>query len=139
MNIEEVNKNSREIEKHMTETERRGLEGISLYFNRIHDRLFTLNNMCVVGYLAIIILPECNMKFINILLPIVNMFFLITIEYFMMEKSRDEANIKNKNMDEIQKVGDNVQKVTLYSLSEIIFTLIVIINFLMHLYWCLKL
>ncbi len=95
MNNEELTQLDKElarIDESFKKTEEEGLKNILKYFDRIHDKLFSFNNILIAGYFAIIKLEE-SAPVISILLPIANLVFLICIEYRMMEKSRVESQV----------------------------------------------
>jgi len=114
----------------LDDTARKGLTNILHYFDRIHDKLFTLNNILIAGYFASSkISPSINM--IYILIPIFNLVFLIFLEYRMMELSRAEANILTTPVKNLEKnLYKKYPKVTLLSFFAIISTSIVTITFL---------
>ena len=53
MNDEELE----EIDKNFKKTEEDGVKNILRYFDRIHDKLFTFNNIMIAGYLHYLNLP----------------------------------------------------------------------------------
>lgn len=100
------------------------------HFNRIHDRLFTSNNIFIAGYFALSrIEPKLNI--LIIIIPLLNLLFLIFIEYLMMEKSRNEYEIETLEIEElIDFVEKKDKKTNLYSLLSLLSTFIVFICFL---------
>lgn len=58
------------------------------------------------------------------------MLYLIWIEYRMMEKSRFEADIKNKTQEEIDRWGKSISFNNLLSLLSIALTLVVAAYFI---------
>lgn len=118
-----------EIDKNSKKTEEEGAKNILKYFDRIHDKLFTFNNVLIAGYFALSKVVQ-EISVFNIIIPIVNLAFLIYLEYRMMEKSRFEAGIRNKNKEQIQRHGTTINKTTLYSLSAIVSTSGVTLYFL---------
>ena len=123
-----------EIDKTIVSLEKKAYDGTRdtlKYFDRIHDKLFTFNNIMIAGFLAIAKLKE-NVPMELILVPIANLIIIIYIEYKMMEKSRMESNIL-ENFS-INKYGSNVIKTNLYSLIMIFTTSVVTIFFLYNLF-----
>lgn len=107
------------------DTEEQGKKNILKYFDRIHDKLFTFNNIMIAGFFTISKIDN-NISIKNILIPIFNLIFLIFIEYRMMELSRAESNIKRMPISELpKKLYKRYNSVTLYSLGSIITTAIV--------------
>jgi len=43
----------KKIEKEIIEFEKRGLEGILNYFDRVHDKLFNFNTMLIAAYCSL--------------------------------------------------------------------------------------
>lgn len=100
------------------------------HFNRIHDKLFTFNNILIAGYFALSTI-EVDINIKVIMIPLMNLIFLIFIEYLMMEKSRKEAGVDELGLDEFIKFAENKDnRTTLYSLFSILTTLGVFIYFL---------
>lgn len=123
-----------EIDKNFRKTEEEGVKNILKYFDRIHDKLFTFNNILIAGYFALTKLVDSISSF-TIIVPVINLGFLIYIEYRMMEKSRFEANVRSKNKDQIDKHGLSINKTNLYSLAAIASTTIVTMYFLYNLFF----
>ncbi|MCL2247126.1 MAG: hypothetical protein FWC10_08480 [Lentimicrobiaceae bacterium] len=123
-----------EIEKSVEKTyasfekfEEEGKQNILKHFDRIHDKLFTVNTVFIAGFIALIMFSDVPRSFM--LLPIFNMIYLIWIEYRMVAKSRFEASITHKSKIEIEKWGKSIHKTNLFSFLSIISTLIVTIVF----------
>lgn len=126
-------KESEEIIHNFKEQEKQGLRDILRYYDRIHDKLFSFNNMLIAGYFVIIAIPNSSIKIWWILLPIFNMLNLVFVDYKMMEKSRFESAIMSKSPKEIQKYGNSINNTTLKSLFTIALTLIVTLVFIIQL------
>ena len=120
----------KEIDDNFKRIEKEGNLFILRYFDRIHDKLFTFNNILIVGYFALSKLSN-SISMFNILIPFINLGILIFIEYRMMEKSIFESKIKTKN--DIDKYGGKINKTNLFSLLSIFTTLIVTLIFLNNL------
>lgn len=129
-----LNETFAEIDKTLASLEKKAYDGTRdtlKYFDRIHDKLFTFNNIMIAGFLAIAKLKD-NVPMELILVPIANLIIIIYIEYKMMEKSRMESNIlEDFNID---KYGANVNKTNSYSLITIFTTFIVTVFFLYNLF-----
>lgn len=133
--IEEIDETFKEIEKTMASIEKKAYDGtrdILKYFDRIHDKLFTFNNIMIVGFFTLSKLKE-NVPVELIFIPFINLVILIYIEYKMMQKSRFETNILETNFDEIPKLGVMISKTNYYSLLSIFSTSVVAIFFLFNL------
>lgn len=131
--IEESLKEADEMINNFKEQEKQGLRDILRYYDRIHDKLFSFNNMLIAGYFVIIAMPNSQTNPWWILLPIFNMLNLVFVDYEMMEKSRFESAIMSKSQKEIQNHGKRISKTTWRSLFTIISTLIVTFVFVIEL------
>lgn len=120
--IEESLKEADEMINNFKEQEKQGLRDILRYYDRIHDKLFSFNNMLIAGYFVIIAMPNSQTNPWWILLPIFNMLNLVFVDYEMMEKSRFESAIMSKSQKEIQNHGKRISKTTWRSLFTIIST-----------------
>lgn len=133
MNFNDELKNTDELSENFNELERQGMRDILRYYDRIHDKLFSFNNMLIAGYFVIIAIPHSSISPWWILLPITNMLILVFVDYEMMEKSRFESDIKNKSQKEIQGYGKKISKTTRHSLLTIFSTIIITIIFIIQL------
>jgi hypothetical protein len=123
----------KEIDDNFKRTEREGVQNILKYFDRIHDKLFTFNNILIAGYFALSQFFE-SFSVYGIIIPILNLGLLLIIEYRMMEKSRFESEIAKKSQEEIDKNGLSINKTTRYSLYAIISTTVVVGIFIYNLF-----
>lgn len=122
-----------EITNRFKKREEEGLKNTLKHFDRIHDKLFTFNNILIAGYFALSKL-EKSISLATILIPLANLAFLIWIEYRMMEKSRFESDISNKPLSEINRYGKGIVRTNYYSLLAIISTSVVTSFFLYYLF-----
>lgn len=129
--LEEIDKRVEEAIANMRKTEEEGLQNTLKHFDRIHDKLFDFNNLLIAGYFALATLKQ-NVPIRSILVPIINMCFLIFIEYRMMEKSRFQSQIGSKTQSDIEKWGKGISQTNLYSLGIIATTIVVIVVFLFY-------
>ena len=114
-----------EIDENFKRAEIEGVQNILKYFDRIHDKLFTFNNILIGGYFALSQIYD-SFSIYGIIVPLINLAILLFIEYRMMEKSRFEANVRKKTTEEIKRHGISSTKTNLYSLLAIITTTIVV-------------
>ncbi len=123
-----------ELEKtdsNLKKIEEQGIRDTLKYFDRLHDKLFTFNNILIAGFFTLSKLDE-SISVSTILFPIVNLIILIYIEYRGMKKSRHEAEITIKiNATETHR--KIIQTTNLYSLLTIVTTFIVTSLFLYYL------
>lgn len=78
-NLEEIEKSMAEIEARMTKREDEGLKNVLKHFDRIHDKLFSINTMFIAGFFALIKISD-NISTSTIFIPVANMLYLIWIE-----------------------------------------------------------
>ena len=133
--LAEMEETFKEIEKTMASMEKKAYDGtrdILKYFDRIHDKLFTFNNIMIVGFFTLSKLKN-NVPIELIFVPLINLVILIYIEYKMMQKSRFEARILDVNFEEIPKLGNMISKTNSYSLLSIFSTFVVNLFFIFNL------
>lgn len=128
--LDEMERESAEIEKRMNEREAKGLEDIYKYFDRINDKLSSFNNMLVAGYFALATFSVDITKWI-LIIPLINMLILIYLDYRMMEQGRFLSQVKSQPQYKIHKYGKRQNQVTLWSLFTIFTTLLITIIFLL--------
>jgi hypothetical protein len=131
-NFEESDKEQERIEKNLTRTEEEGLKNVLKHFDRIHDKLFVFNNILIAGFFALSKLDNL-IPLKTIFIPLLNLCFLIFIEYEMIEKSRFEASIKTQQFDKYDIHDKRIKRTNLYSLLSIFTTLIVTVFFIFYL------
>lgn len=69
--IKEIEKNMAEIETRMTKSKEEGLKNTLKHFERIHDKLFSLNSIFIAVFFALIKISD-NISTLTILIPIIN-------------------------------------------------------------------
>ena len=121
------------IDEGLRKIEEEGLQNILKHFDRIHDKSFDFNNILIAGYFTLAQLDK-SVPIKSILIPIVNLFFLIYIEYRMMMKSKIEANITKVSKIERDNWGRSITRTNIFSLLIIASTLIVAAVFLYYLF-----
>lgn len=119
--IDQITKEAEESMSRFKAIEEQGKEKILYYFDRIHNNLFVFNNLLIAGFFTLAQL-KVSVSNWTIIIPIVNMWFLIYIDYRLMEKSRFESDITNKPNSELDKYGKSISRTTLISLLAIITT-----------------
>lgn len=130
---EEDTKEIDEIFDNLKKSEREGVKNILKYFDRIHDKLFTFNNILIAGYFALSQFFD-SFSVYGLIIPILNLCFLLIIEYRMMEMSRFDSKVTNKTSDDITKNGKAISRTNRYSLYTIISTSVVVLIFLLNLF-----
>lgn len=130
--FDKIMKEAEERDARMKKTEEEGVRDILKYFDRIHDNLFTYNNLLIGAFFALAQF-QANISRWTILIPITNLWFLIYIDYRMMEKSRFEASIMSQPFDLFDKHGKKIRNTNLLSLLSILTTFGVTLSFLYYL------
>ena len=130
--FDEMERNVREIGERFDRTEQEGLKNMLKHFDRLHDKLFSFNNILIAGFFALSQFGK-HVSPWTIIIPLINLGVLVFIEYRMMNKSRFEATIKNKTKEEIKKWGKGINNTNFYSLLSIVTTVIVTVIFLFYL------
>ncbi|MFP5438396.1 MAG: hypothetical protein ACLGH8_11445 [Bacteroidia bacterium] len=130
--FEEFEREATERELRWTKIEEDGVKDILRYFDRIHDNLSNYNNLLIGAFFALAQFQK-NISRWTILIPIMNLWFLIYINYRLMEKSRFEASIRSQPFDLIDKQGKKITMTNWLSLLSIISTIVVSIAFLYYL------
>jgi hypothetical protein len=90
-NLEEVQSYLEESAIQQKEDEKQGIQDIVKYFDRIHDKLLSVNNIFIAAYLALIAFKK-DVPHNLLWVPMLNMVLLIYIDWRMMESSRRMAN-----------------------------------------------
>lgn len=122
-----------EINERFKRMELEGVSDTQKYFDRIHDKLFSLNNLLIGGYIALIAFLK-EVSYWILIIPIINSIILLHIDYRMLRRARIQANITKANEKEIKKYGTTQNNTNLYSLISIWSTILVIIVFVYFLF-----
>lgn len=129
--MDEIDQINKEVEVSMARfkaIEEQGKEKILYYFDRIHNNLFVFNNLLIAGFFTLAQLKVSVSKW-TIIIPIVNLWFLIYIDYRLMEKSRFESNITSHPKSKLDKYGKTISRTNLISLLAIITTFTITVVF----------
>ncbi|NOW94012.1 hypothetical protein [Mucilaginibacter sp. SG564] len=122
-NIEEYDDYAKKLGEKIERKEEKGIEETIKYFDRIHDKLFSVNSILIGGYLALIAFKHDVPRTI-LFIPMLNFFLLILIDYRLMEKSRSESNYGKFTSDSIDKYGKHIHKTNLLSFLSILLTIV---------------
>jgi len=115
----EIEKGLKASNEKWARSEEEGVKNVLKHFDRIHDKLYTANNILIAGYFVLAKF-ESDVPLWTILIPFVNLAFLIILEIKMMGKSRFESEIRKKSKSEIDKWGNKITYITFYSFSIVI-------------------
>ena len=94
-------------------------------FDRIHDKLFTFNNMLIAAFLGLSKFPtdEPIFSLWAAILPIVNLIYLMLLEKWQMEIYRHASRRMQWNFTtDVQKYGRMINRQNLRSLLSIVTT-----------------
>ncbi len=127
--IDQITKEVEETMAHFKAIEENGKEKILHYFDRIHNNLFVFNNLMIAGFFTLSQL-KISVSAWTIIIPILNLWFLIYIDYRLMEISRIESKITSISKSDIDKYGRAISKTTLISLLAIITTFLITVIFI---------
>lgn len=134
--MEELNRMDREVEaitKRMEAREGEGVANVHKHFDRIHDQLIGFNNMLIAGFFTLSQLYS-NVPPANILWPLLNLAFMIFLEYRMMETNRILASIMSVSAEKREQYGKGIERTNIYSLLMIVSTVLITCVFLWLLY-----
>lgn len=101
------------------------LNKIGSSFDRIHDKLFTFNNILLAAFLGLSKYPSEDPIFHlwSVFLPILNLVLLIILEKMQMEIYRHQSLEMKWTETDREKHGRMIRNQNLRSLSAILFTL----------------
>lgn len=105
------------------------LNSLQTSFNRLHDKLFTFNNLMIAAFIAFSQYPAANPIFRTwyVIVPTLNMIYLIVIEKLEMEKFRFESKHDTWKDAERKKHPELIRNQNLRSLSAITYTVFIFI------------
>ncbi|MDI5951081.1 hypothetical protein [Flavobacterium yafengii] len=133
LNSEYVDKEFEEACNKIDKIREDGLRNVLKHFDRIHDKLFVFNNILIAGFFGLSKIDnQISVKLI--IIPILNLCFLIFIEYEMMEISRFDATIKEQLFENYKFNKERISRITIFSFLSILSTLIVTLTFLYFLF-----
>jgi|SRR5690625_420581 len=103
-------------------------------FNRLHDKLFRLNNILIGVYLVLSTYPCENpkLKLWSVLFPLINLVYFIWLEYRQMEIHRFASNEQNWTKVEREEYGKKISSQNILSLLSIISTVIVLLYLILN-------
>ncbi|MFA6276374.1 MAG: hypothetical protein WC622_06470 [Pedobacter sp.] len=118
---EETNEMMSDTYKLLDKSDRRvenSLDQIQNTFDRIHDKIFNFNNVLIGAFLVLGTFPNDapHVKLWTIIFPILNMVFMIYIDYRQMEIHRYAAGEQEWNSLERDEYGNKIKRQTRLSL-----------------------
>jgi len=105
-----------------------GIIDTQKYFDRMHDKIFNLNNMMIAAYFALIAFKQDVANWI-LFVPLFNLLALLKVDYLMLQRARIQANITSVGEKDLNRYGTITKNANLYSLLCILSTLIVLAVF----------
>ncbi|TDE29840.1 hypothetical protein E0I61_07670 [Flavobacterium ranwuense] len=126
---EESNEMMSDTHKFLDKSDRRvenSLDQIQNTFDRIHDKIFNFNNVLIGAFLVLGTFPNNapHLKLWTIIFPIINMVFMIYIDYRQMEIHRFAAGEQDWTTDERNEYGNKINKQTTLSLFSLFLSLL---------------
>lgn len=118
----------RDMDLRFERMEEAGIADTQKYFDRMHDKLFSLNSLLIAGYFALIAIRK-DVPSWSIIIPTLNSVLLFYIDYRMLLRSRLQACITTLDEKRRNKYGSIMQKTNLYSLLSIYSTIAVVLFF----------
>ena len=117
-----------DMDKRFERTEESGIADTQKYFDRIHDKLFSLNTLLIGGYFALIAIRK-DVPSWSIIVPLINSGFLLLIDYRMMVRARIQASITIVDGKQRERFGKIIHITNLSSLLSIYSTISVVVVF----------
>lgn len=105
-----------------------GISDTKKYFDRMHDKVFSINNILIAAYFALIAFRDDVPNWI-LVIPAINSLILLNIDYRMLRRSRLQANYTNLKEKERETYGRIQTETNLYSLLSIWSTVFVLLLF----------
>lgn len=129
-NIEKSVKECEEIFQRMKNEEEYAQKEIVKYFDRIHDKLFAYHLFFLAGYISLIEHPDISISIWCLLIPVFCVIRLIYIDWKMMERNRKTANFTNLKPKQIDDLNKEQNSINRYSLEVVLETIITTIGFM---------
>jgi len=118
----------KEMDQRWERMEEIGVADTQKYFDRMHDKVFTLNNLLIAAYFALIAFIKHVPSWI-LIIPMVNSVLLLYIDYRMLLRARLQATITKVGEKDRNRYGSIQTGTNLYSLLSIYSTIAVILVF----------
>ncbi|GAB3904456.1 hypothetical protein [Mucilaginibacter boryungensis] len=124
----------RDMDLRFERMEESGIADTQKYFDRMHDKLFSLNNLLIAAYFALIAFRK-DVPSWSLVIPTLNCVLLLYVDYRMLLRARLQANITKVSGRVREKYGSIQTGTNLYSLLSIYSTLAVLLFFGYFLLW----
>lgn len=127
--LDELNKRADNVLENAKSFEEKSIDAIYKYFDRIHDKLFSFNNILIGAFIAIYVYNN-NFPITTVIFPMFNMVFLFYIEFRMMNIARKNSNITKLSKVERDKNSKRLTNTNRISLAAIFFTISILVYFI---------
>ena len=117
----------RDMKLKLERVEDAGIGDTQKYFDRIHDKLFSLNSLLIAGYFALVAFRK--MPGWSIIIPMLNFALLLYVDYRMLKRARVQATITELKKAELDEYGKMMDGINLCSLVAIFSTIAVVAFF----------
>jgi len=118
----------KEMDLRWERMEESGIADTQKYFDRMHDKVFSLNNLLIAAYFALIAIRK-DVPNWSLVIPSLNSVLLLYVDYRMLLRARIQANITKVDGETREKYGSLQNATNLYSLLSIFSTLAVLLIF----------
>lgn len=118
----------KEMTQRFERIEEAGIADTQKYFDRMHDKVFSLNNLLMAAYFALIAIRK-DVPSWSLVVPALNSILLLYIDYRMLRRARLQANITTIGEKDRDRYGAIQNGTNLYSLLSIYSTIAVVVIF----------
>jgi hypothetical protein len=108
--------------------EEAGIADTQKYFDRMHDKVFTLNSLLVAAYFALIAFRQ-DVPGWSLVIPVLNSGLLLMVDYRMLLRARMQASITKSSPAERERYGTIMNGTNMSSLLSIYSTIAVVLFF----------
>lgn len=123
----------KEMDQRYERMEEQGIVDTQKYFDRMHDKVFSLNNFMIAAYFALIAFRK-DIPSWSLVIPTLNALLLLLVDYRMLLRARLQANItkvSGKDRDRYGSIQDGTNLLSLLSIFSTIAVLMVFGYFLL--------
>lgn len=118
----------KEMDQRFERIEETGIADTQKYFDRMHDKVFSLNDLLIAAYFALIAFRK-DVPSWSLIIPSINSVLLLYVDYRMLLRARLQANITKVSENDRNRYGAIQTGTNLYSLLSIYSTITVLLVF----------
>lgn len=118
----------KEMQQRSERMEEQGIVDTQKYFDRMHDKVFGLNNFMIAAYFALIAFRK-DVPSWSFIIPTLNTLLLLYIDYRMLLRARLQANITKISGKDRDRYGSIQTATNLLSLLSIYSTIAILVVF----------